>query len=52
MGRLVSMIVMGCVNVSWSISFCSCMMCAACVMSHASILRSGDLSDCIASVGL
>ncbi len=40
MGRLVS-IVAGCVNVSWSIGFSSCMMCAACVMSHVSISRSG-----------
>ncbi len=24
-----------------SVGFCSCMLCAACVMSHVSILRSG-----------
>jgi hypothetical protein len=39
-GRLVAP-VEGCVNVSWSIDFTSCMVCAACVMSHVSILRSG-----------
>ena len=40
MGRLVS-IVEGCVNVLWSVGFCSCMVCVACVMSHVSILGSG-----------
>ena len=40
MGRLVS-IVEGCVSVLWSVGFFSCMVCAACVMSHVSILRSG-----------
>ncbi len=40
MGRLVS-IVEGCVNVSRSNGFCSCMVRATCVMSHVSILRSG-----------
>ncbi len=39
MGRLVS-IVEGCVRVLWSVGFCSCMMCAACVMRHVNILRS------------
>ena len=39
MGRLVS-IVEGCVNVLWSVGFCSCMMCADCVLSHVNILRS------------
>ena len=34
-------IVEDCVNMSWSIGFRICMVCAACVMSHASILRLG-----------
>ncbi len=40
LGRLISL-VEGCVSVLWSVGFCSCMVCAACVMSHVSILRSG-----------
>ncbi len=34
-------IVEGCVNVSRSNGLCRCMVYAACVMSHVSILRSG-----------
>jgi len=34
-------IVEGWVSVLWDVDLCSCMMCAACVMSHVSILRSG-----------
>ncbi len=44
MGRLV-LIVEGCVNVSRSIGFCSCMVCVACVMSHVGILRSWACSS-------
>ncbi len=39
MGRLVSL-VEGCVNVLWNIGFFICMVCASCVMSHVSMLRS------------
>ncbi len=34
-------LVEGCVNVSWSIGFCSCMVYVASVMSHVSMSRSG-----------
>ena len=40
LGRLIS-IVEGWVSVLWDVVLCSCMMCAACVMSHIHILRSG-----------
>ncbi len=40
MGRLIS-IFEGWVSVLWGIGLCNCTMCAACVMSHVSILRSG-----------
>ena len=40
MGRLIS-IVEGWASVLWVVSLCYCMMRAACVMSHVSILRSG-----------
>ncbi len=39
-GRLISLDG-GCVRVLWSVCFCSCMVCAACVMNHVSVLRSG-----------
>jgi hypothetical protein len=39
-GRLIS-VAEGWVSVFWGVGLRSCMVCVACVMSHASILRSG-----------
>ncbi len=40
MGRL-SSVVEGWVSVFWGVNLRNCMVCVACVMSHASMLRSG-----------
>jgi hypothetical protein len=34
-------VVVGWVSVFWGVGLCNCIACAACVMSHVSILRSG-----------